>query len=259
MNQFEFDTAVNLVEEGVWLGEVRQGWRIGEAANGGYVLAIGGRALREALPHRDPLGITAIYLAPITAGPIECRVEVLRSSRKNTHATVKMSQQGELKVQATGIYTDMDGLQGEDWIVEPRPIFAPVDECENAANHKLEYRQKVDVWLDSASNSYPSAPDGSGELRGWIAHGDGAAPDLISLLMFADGFPPPVFALKGPVAWVPTLELSVQIRARPAPGPVQSRLRSRYLTRGLVEADAEFWDSEGVLVAISRQLMKVRY
>ena len=68
-----------------------------------------------------------------------------------------------------------------------------------------------------------------------------------------------MFAVKGPVAWVPSLELSVQIRAHPAPGPVQGRLRSRFLTRGVVEADEEFWDSKGVLVAICRQLMKVRY
>jgi len=259
VSAFEFDTAVSRADNGTWLGNVQLGWRTGKVPNGGYILAIAGRVLREALPHRDPLGVNALYLAPTSLGPIECRVEVLRSSRNNTHATVKMSQLGELKVQVTAIYTDLDALQGEDWLVESRPSIAPVAECESAANMRLEYRQKIDVWLDSASNRYVSEPDGSGELRGWIAHSDGAAPDLISLLMFADGFPPPVFALKGPVAWVPSLELSVQIRAHPAPGPVQGRLRSRYLTRGVVEADEELWDSNGVLVAICRQLMKVRY
>ena len=34
---------------------------------------------------------------------------------------------------------------------------------------------------------------------------------MISLLLFADAFPPPVFSLYGLVGWVPTLELSVQL------------------------------------------------
>ena len=88
---------------------------------------------------------------------------------------------------------------------------------------------------------------------------DGAAPDLISLLMFADAMPPPIFTLHGPVGWVPTLDLSVQVRAHPAPGPVQVRSRSRYLTDGVVEEDGEYWDSEGKLVVLSRQTAKVRF
>ena len=53
--------------------------------------------------------------------------------------------------------------------------------------------------------------------------------------MFADAFPPPALTLYGPLHWVPTLELTVQVRARPAPGPLQARLVSRHLTRGVIE------------------------
>ncbi len=60
------------------------------------------------------------------------------------------------------------------------------------------------------------------------------------------------------MGWVPSLELTVQVRAHPAPGPLQARLFSRHLTRGVIEEDGEYWDSAGQLVAISRQTAKLR-
>jgi hypothetical protein len=109
----------------------------------------------------------------------------------------------------------------------------------------------VEVFRERKTN-------GSGQFCGWVRHGDDSDPDVISLLMFADSFPPPIFTVLGPVGWVPTLELTVQVRAHPAPGPLQVRLYTRHLTRGVLEEDGEYWDSAGQLVAISRQTAKVR-
>jgi acyl-CoA thioesterase len=57
-----------------------------------------------------------------------------------------------------------------------------------------------------------------------------------------------------PVAWVPTVELTVHIRATPAPGPIRCAFRSRFIHDGLVDEEGEMWDSTGKLVAQSRQL-----
>ena len=54
------------------------------------------------------------------------------------------------------------------------------------------------------------------------------------------------------------MELTVQVRAHPAPGPLQVRLASRHMSKGVIEEDGEYWDSAGQLVAISRQTAKVR-
>ena len=259
MSQFELESAVTQVEEKLWRGHLHKGWRIGTVPNGGYVLAVAGRVLREALPHKDPLAVNAFYLAPTGLGPIDCHVELLRAGRNTSHAEVKMYQEGELKLQVTAAYTDLDSLQGENWSNSARPEFPSWDQCKPQGQNPVEFRDRVELrFVEGAEIFSGGKPNGSGEFRGWAQLCDGAAPDVISMLMFADAFPPPVFSLYGPVGWVPTLELSVQLRAHPAPGPIQARLCSRHLTHGIVEEDGEYWDSAGKLVAISRQTAKLR-
>ena len=259
MGIFERDTAVSQREDGLWAAELVEGWRIGAVPNGGYVLAIIGRALSQALPHPDPLTINAFYLAPTVLGPAEIQVEPLRSSRNTSHATARLSQDGELKVLATAAYTDLDSLSGQNWSSRDRPEFPGPDEASSGGDSKLEFRRNVDLRLLGDVDVFQGGePSGDGEFRGWISHVDGSEPDPLGLLMFADAFPPPVFSVFGLLGWVPTVELTVQLRARPAPGPVQGRLYTRHVSNGVVEEDGEFWDSEGRLVAISRQTAKIR-
>jgi acyl-CoA thioesterase len=260
MSQFARDTAVEQVAHNLWRGDLREGWRIGAVPNGGYVLAVAGRVLAEALAHRDPLSVNAFYLAPTAPGPIDCHVDVLRRGRNTTHACLQMFQQGELKVQVTAAYTDLAAQQGASWSARPRPEFPPWEECTPSGQDNVEFfRERVEIRLVSGVEVFSRRePNGSGEFCGWIRHRDCAAPDAISLLMFADAFAPPAFTIFGPLHWVPTIELTVQVRATPTPGPLQARFYSRHLTRGIVEEDGEFWDSAGDLVAISRQTAKLR-
>jgi acyl-CoA thioesterase len=259
MGQFDRETAVERVGENLYRGELFEGWRIGAVPNGGYVLAIAGRALRDVLPHKDPLTVSAYYLAPTVLGPIDCRVEMLGGGRSTSFAEVRMSQCGQLKVKVTAAYTELDKLDGESWSSVERPHYPLWQDCEPAPQTGIEFRQRAELRMVSGREVLSERKaNGSGEFGGWVRHRDGSEPDVISLLMFADAFPPPIFTVFGPVGWVPTLELTVQVRAHPAPGPLQVRLRTRQMTRGVVEEDGEYWDSAGELVAISRQTAKVR-
>ena len=64
MGHFEADTAVEKIAENHWRGYLREGWRIGEVPNGGYVMALGARALSEALAHPHPQVVNAFYISP---------------------------------------------------------------------------------------------------------------------------------------------------------------------------------------------------
>jgi len=259
MSQFEKESAVTHVGENLYRGELCEGWRVGAVPNGGYVMAVAARALREVLPHKDPLTVSAFYLAPTALGPIDCHVELLGGGRSTSFAEVRMMQEGQLKVKVTAAYTDLERLNGETWSAVERPQYPLWDECPPSADKGVEFRQRAELRLVSGQEVFSERkPNGSGEFHGWVSHRDGSDPDVISLLMFADACPPPILTAFGPVGWVPTVELTVQVRAHPAPGPLQFRAVSRHMTEGVVEADGECWDSAGQLVTISRQTAKFR-
>ena len=59
------------------------------------------------------------------------------------------------------------------------------------------------------------------------------------------------------MGWAPTLELTVHVRARPAPGWLMLRHETRNVAGGMFEEDCEVWDAAGRLVAQSRQLARL--
>jgi acyl-CoA thioesterase len=259
MSDFASDTLVTEVAPGQWQGTIAPGWRIGPVPNGGYVLAIAGRALSEALPHKDPFNVHIMYTAPMEMGPVDLSIEVLREGGSTTFASLTMRQQDQAKAHISAAYTDLDRLQGESYTRAERPEITPWQECDPIREHGVELRQRVQQRYVTGGEVFKRGdPDGSGVFNGWLSFVDGTDPDPLSLLLFADAMAPPVFTVYGVLHWVPTVELSVSVRARPAAGPLQVRFSSRHMSDGVVEEDGELWDSEGKLVALSRQTSKVR-
>ncbi len=116
--------------------------------------------------------------------------------------------------------------------------------------------ERLDLRLDPATTGWAvGKPSGNGVIRGWFRMADGREPDPLLLLLAVDALPPVAFELGLP-GWTPTLELTAHVRCRPAPGWLRVHLTSRTLSGGYLEEDAEVWDSEGRLVALSRQLAR---
>ena len=259
MVQFASDTAVSQKNGSTWEAEVHHGWRIGSAANGGYALSLVGRTLAAALNQPDPLSINAFYLAPVGLGKVEISVEPLSETRSTHFASADLWQEGQLKIRATAAYTDLDKLQGPDWTnVAPPDVPSREDMTTPAMSH-LEIHQSIDMRMVQGAEVFTEGKTtGTGEFVAWLAHKDGAASRPIDLLMFADMMPPPVFTLYGAYGWVPTVELTVQVRRKPAPGPILARHITRQITAGVAETDTEIWDVKGDLAAMARQTYKVR-
>ncbi|MFK8019860.1 MAG: thioesterase family protein [Pseudomonadales bacterium] len=260
MSFFEVDTKIEQLDDHRWRAELKSGWRVGTVPNGGYVLAIAGRVLSAALPHKDPLTVNAFYLAPTSLGEVICEVEILRKGKGTSFAQLRMFQEGELKLQVMAAYTTLENLQGPSWSSAQAPDYAAWEKCHSLQQPShLEIAQRVEIRLTEGNSLFDSKRlNGDGVFGGWIQHRDGAAADPFALLMFADAMPPPVFTVYGFQSWVPTVELTVQVRGRPAPGPLKMRVRTRHLSDGVLEEDGEIWDINDQLVAVSRQTAKLR-
>lgn len=240
---------------------ISAGYNIGAVPNGGYVLALAARAICEGLRRPDPLTATAHYLAPTTPGDAELRLDLAPDVRRLATGSAVLAQDGTERVRVLATCSDLARHQGASWTDARMPDIAPFEACAPAAATApvpVPFHQAVDVRLDPSCTDWHGGGAREAELRGWLAFPDGRPPDALALLLFADAMPPPMFRVLGPLGWVPTLELTVHLRARPAPGPVAGVFRTRYLTDGLLEEDGTLWDSTGRLVALSRQLALVR-
>jgi hypothetical protein len=60
----------------------------------------------------------------------------------------------------------------------------------------------------------------------------------------------------GPSGWSPTVELTWQMRAVPAPGWLALHASGRLVSDGWFDEEVEVWDSAGKLVAQSRQIAR---
>ena len=127
------------------------------------------------------------------------------------------------------------------------PELPPLDECVVPRGATDDFPpvlfDRLAVRLRPGDDGFRlGEPTGRAEIAGWFAFPDGQQIDAVALLFVADAFPPPVFNTALPVAWVPTLELTVHVRGVPSPGPLRCVYRSRFIQGGLVEEDAEMWD-----------------
>ena len=90
MGKFLDDTALEAIGENRWRANLQKGWRIGRVPNGGYVLAIVGRAISQSLNDADPLSINAFYLEPTQLGGAEIEVEILRLGKGTQFASARL-------------------------------------------------------------------------------------------------------------------------------------------------------------------------
>ncbi|MFF0364667.1 MULTISPECIES: thioesterase family protein [Streptomyces] len=267
--EFDRDTAVTPREPGVYDIDLSAGWTIINAVNGGYLLAVLGRALADALPHSDPFTISAHYLTASQPGPAVVRTETVRTGRTLSTGQASLFQPDEdgqevERIRVLASYGDLDSLPDDVRTTAKPPAIPPMEQCFGPedgpapVDGSSAITERLMLKLDPSTLGWAlGQPSGKGEMRAWFGLADGRDPDPFALLLAVDALPPTAFEL-GLSGWVPTVELTVHVRCRPAPGPLRVSVTTRNLAGGFLEEDAEVWDSADRLVAQSRQLARAR-
>ena len=254
-------TAVTPTGDGTWRADIRPGWDIAGNANGGYLLAIGARALVAATGRPDPVTVTGHYLAPGRPGHVDITTEVLKEGRRFATASARLESGGRPLLAVLGTCGDLSDRRDDLLVDGAPPELPPADECVPVVatdTFPPPFMANVELRLHPDDAGFATGVrSGVARSRGWFRLPDGEPVDTVTLVCALDAFPPTIFNTDLPIGWVPTVELTTHVRARPDPGWLRCRFTTRYVTGGFLEVDGDIWDARGRLVAQSRQLALV--
>ena len=260
MHRFDQGIAVRREGEGSYRGTVTADWSINENPNGGYLMALCARAALQQSRMPSLSIFTAAFLSRCGPGEAEISVEPLGASARFERCRVDLFQEGKLRTSAMATFTDRGNRSGGSRMEAGPPELPPADACVPIPEMPgYTLFRHLEVRLDPACAGWMTGePAERSEIRGWVRFRNDRPPDPGAVLLFADAFPPAVLASHGMVAWVPTLECSVNIRQIPESVWLKGRFRSRFLHQGMVEEDGELWDETGALIGLSRQIAQFR-
>ncbi len=261
---YEFDraTAVEQTAAAAWRATIAAGWDVGGIANGGYLMALIARAIGPLTGHPDPVTVTVHYTAPVRSGPVEIEGQLLRKGRRLGTARGELRQDGRVVAYALGTFGDLtmagEGLRHEAGLPELPAVDRCVRHTDGPEAFAPPIADKVELRLDPAHVGFATGePHGTAEIAGWARFVDGRPMDTLGALLVADAFPPPVFNAGLPIAWVPTIELTVHVHKRPVPGWIGAAFRTDHINAGFLEEDGILWDESREVVALSRQIAAV--
>ena len=255
---YDAETEVEPAGDGRFTTHLTSAWNIGDNPNGGYLISPVLRSMAASCGHPQPLTVTVHYLRPGTGdAPAEIDINVIREGRSLSTLRGSLVQAGRERLEVLAAFCDHSvGTDDLATLTEPVVELPLPDECllrsglEQGVN--LPILERVEVMIPPEQVTAGTMEEA--RISGWIRHIDGRPVDAASLVLFADAFPPPIFGLLGVVGWVPTIELTVQVRREPAPGWIRAEFTCEDLQGGRMIENGRLWDSEGALVAQSRQV-----
>tara|TARA_B100001250_G_scaffold174639_1_gene150167 strand:- start:2735 stop:3532 length:798 start_codon:yes stop_codon:yes gene_type:complete len=254
-SQFFNETSFKRENETTWKGNLDQNWNIGDVPNGGYLLAVVLRAMQEQANSKNLLSVNAHYLRPGVTGE-EAKVEslILREGSSISTSSGLLIQREKPSLQVLAAFGDFKKTTENLPKIEIEPPSIPSPEnCEKRSAENqgvdLSIQNRVDVRVAEMGNDSDRS-----ELYGWIKFCDSTSVDSLALALFSDAFPPSIFSKLGRVGWVPTVELTVHVRNTPKEGWIMGHFFTDDLQNGSMIETGRLWDSDGRLVAQSRQL-----
>lgn len=210
-------------------------------------------------PDRQLRSLTVHYLRPAAAAPATLVPTTIHSGRSVTFVRLDLCQDGRVVATATGSWArSRSGIDLDVWTM---PDTLPVEACPTLASLRPDETMAIyQQWDTRSMDDDPFGTDAGADMRWWIRPPEHRPLDAPLVVAIADALPPPIFAVAEPARGVPTLDLTVHVRAPLAKTTwetgdwILARFRTRLSVDGFLEEDGELWTADGTLIANSRQL-----
>ena len=259
---YEFDEAIEV--DGTGAVRLPERWTMGPGyAHGGYLMSVALRAASMVTKHPDPISMSAHFARP---GRVDRTAHIDTTTIKDgrTLGTVAsdIRQDGVTDVATITTFGDLGGATDIAYRSAPYPDLPDPGKCIRADRtvNPLVPRMvdNLDMRLTPASTAWTEGVQlEEASMEGWVRFGDGRPIDSVSLPMFADALPPPIFRLGRFAPWTPTIEMTVHFRRRPQTEWLAVSFRTALVGGQFFESSGTLWDATGNLVAMSRQIQLV--
>lgn len=231
---------------------------------GGVSMYTALRAMQEELARDDLPLVTAnaIFLSPVSPGPVAVDVSVLRDGRHASQvaADLRVGDSDAVALRAHGVFGtahDIElGFQDVVCPEVPHPDDTPPPPAErpNPFGH-INFHEQTD-WRPVS----PLDDPGPGRFMSWVRLRSGA-PHLLALAVHGDVLGPAVARGLGPQRdpfMVLSLEIGIRFIATPVTSWVLQEIEAWHVGDGYATGPARLWDEEGRLCAIATQTAHLR-
>jgi acyl-CoA thioesterase len=255
MGAFATDTAVTPTGDGGFACQIEPRWWVVAGPNGGYIAAIFTRTLLAVGDSDRPLrSLTLQYMRAPKEGPARIDVAVERQGRSVTFLSARLVQDGRPCVLALAVMAiDREGI---DMNQVRMPEVERPEQIETLPGRDQAPPFARNFDYRPALGPLPFSGGDEALAGGWLRFGEDEPLDAPALVALCDSWFPAVFGTSTEPLAVPTLDLTVHLRA-PVPRPagwVLGRYRTCLARNGFLEEDAELFSEDGELLAQSRQL-----
>ncbi len=257
---------------GRYLLDLSPAWNIFYAF-GGMTMAVALRAIERELddPELVPLTANALFVSPVTAGPVEIDVDILRRGRAAAQGVANLANAGHdgTAVHVTAAFGRAAPSEW-DYVDIPFPDVPMPDECpqaprlpEGSAFSDINFHRQID-WRPTAPIDRENWTPGPAVSTSWARfireprRPDGTI-DPLSLTLPADSIGGAIGNHLGiSEVLVLSLEIGVQF-LRPTTSPwILQHSKAPVVRDGFVSATVELWDGDRNMVAGSSQRAKLR-
>lgn len=240
--------------------EIPQDWTQGRTTFGGLLAAIAIRGLQSSAQGRTLRSFVMDFVTPTSPGEISVALEVLRVGKTLLHARATLLQRQQVCAILLGAFGDarpsklrFEGVRAPQSQLPPEQLvrLPYIEGAMPAFSQHFDYRWTSQHGLFSGASE--------GKLSGHVRALDADRVDSAVIAALIDSFPPPVLTqLRAPAPASTATWMVSFTHVRPALA-LNEFCRYESLTTsansGYAGVDTKLWDSDGRLLADSRQLV----